>query len=203
MHLEILDKRQLEVFSKLEAFKNDFYLAGGTALALQLGHRKSIDFDLFSKNDLKIERIRKQLKSLKIPTDTVLVNNLEEFTFISGYIKITFLTYLYDIDQFIKQKSCIPLANELSIGAMKAYAIGKRSKWKDYVDLYFLFKKYGIRNIEEFSQNIYGPMFNDKLFREQLVFYEDVDFSEKVDFMPGFNASDAEIKAFLIENSRA
>lgn len=48
MFYNILDKKRLEILPLLENFKKDFYLAGGTGLALQLGHRDSIDFDFFS-----------------------------------------------------------------------------------------------------------------------------------------------------------
>ena len=57
MHLKVLDSEQQEIFNNLSIFQDEFYLAGGTALALQLGHRKSIDLDLFSREDLKIEKI--------------------------------------------------------------------------------------------------------------------------------------------------
>jgi hypothetical protein len=47
MHLEILSKEQVELLTFIEKFKSRFYLVGGTAIALQIGHRQSIDFGLF------------------------------------------------------------------------------------------------------------------------------------------------------------
>jgi hypothetical protein len=52
MFINILDKKRIEILPKLKEFKKDFYLAGGTGLAFQLGHRDSIDFDLFCNKDL-------------------------------------------------------------------------------------------------------------------------------------------------------
>ena len=47
MFYDILDKRRIDILPLLKLFKEEYYLAGGTALALQLGHRDSVDFDLF------------------------------------------------------------------------------------------------------------------------------------------------------------
>jgi hypothetical protein len=52
MHLEILTDKQKELLPLISQFKRNFYLVGGTAIALHLGHRESIDFDLFSYNNL-------------------------------------------------------------------------------------------------------------------------------------------------------
>jgi len=51
LHWEILDEKRLGMVAKLRPFKKNFYLAGGTALALQIGHRTSMDFDFFSTVD--------------------------------------------------------------------------------------------------------------------------------------------------------
>jgi hypothetical protein len=197
MYSEILGVKQAELFEKLAIFKNDFFLAGGTALALQLGHRKSVDLDLFNYNDLQVEKIRRNLKKIGVNIDAVLINTVEEFTFLSSAVKVTFLTYLYNINSFLDYENGFRLADELSIAAMKAYAIGRRSKWKDYVDLYFLIKKYGINVVEDSAKIIFGSLFNNKLFREQLVYFKDVDFSEQVDFIPGFEITETEIKTYL------
>lgn len=57
----------------------------------------------------------------------------------------------------------------ISLAAMKAYSLGRRSKWKDYVDLYFIIKGYfSVREISEKAREIFGGGFNERLFREQL-----------------------------------
>ena len=88
----------------------------------------------------------------------------------------------------------------LSLGAMKAFALGRRSKWKDYVDLYFLLKnKYSVKEIVNKSIAIYGQEFSEKLFRAQLAYHEDINYTEKVEFLPGFAIDAKEIKTFLID----
>ena len=61
MHPEILTKEQSELLPLVKAFKKDFYLVGGTAIALHLGHRRSIDFDLFSPKSLKRRNLKDTL----------------------------------------------------------------------------------------------------------------------------------------------
>ena len=198
MHLEILDSKQLEIFLKLRAFDSDgFYLVGGTALALQLGHRKSIDLDLFNREDLNIEAIKRKLNKNQIRVDSVLVDSLEGFTFISEGVKVTFLTYLYNIKPSIIDNKFIKILDPLNIASMKVYAIGRRSKWKDYIDLMYLIKGFGFSEIEDHSRKVFGNLFNSKLFREQLVYFKDIDYSEAVNFMPGFEVSDSEVEKFL------
>lgn len=95
MHLEVLKSEQSKIFPKLRNFP-EFYLAGGTALALQMGHRISIDFDLFLKNK------RATLKDIKEITQKKYQN---EFNF---RLFLEQLIYLKDIKKekikFLKKK---------------------------------------------------------------------------------------------------
>lgn len=85
---------------------------------------------------------------------------------------------------------------------MKAYALGQRAKWKDYVDLYFIIKDYfPVSEISEKANQLFGGNFNGKLFRSQLAYFEGIDYAEQMDFMPGFKVSDEAVKEKLIEFS--
>lgn len=84
---------------------------------------------------------------------------------------------------------------------MKAFALGRRSKWKDYVDLYFILRNYySLNKIIEKTSTIYGELFSEKLFRAQLSYFEDVDYSEEVEYLVK-QPSNKEIKEFLIEKA--
>ena len=84
---------------------------------------------------------------------------------------------------------------------MKAFALGRRAKWKDYVDIYFIIKNfYSIREISD-EANLFGYQFSEKLFREQLAFHKDIDYNEEVEYLEGYAVSQEEIKAFLIDKS--
>ena len=64
MFYDILDKKRLAVLPLLAAYKKDFYLAGGTALALQLGHRDSVDFDFFSTNEFDTSALFQETRNV-------------------------------------------------------------------------------------------------------------------------------------------
>lgn len=91
------------------------------------------------------------------------------------------------------------MADLLTLSAMKAYALGMRAKWKDYVDLYFMMKEfYSIEQIIKEARRIFGDEFNEKIFRAQLAYFKDIDYSEKVIYMKGFETSERIIKKELV-----
>jgi len=86
----------------------------------------------------------------------------------------------------------------LDLAAMKAYALGRRAKWKDYVDLYFIIKSYyTVDQISKRAEDIFGELFSEKLFRAQLSFHKDIDYSEPIDYITE-PVDDDEIKNFLV-----
>lgn len=201
MHKKILTKRQLELTPLLKMANRDFGLVGGTAAALQIGHRRSIDFDLFSYKKFKNKDIQRRVgRAAKITK--VLVNKTGEFTFFSHDVKITFYNYPYKIAYEKTFDRIIKLPDLLTLAAMKAFALGQRAKWKDYVDLYFIMKDYfPFKKISRKSKELFGQEFNEKLFRIQLSYFDDVNYEEEVEFMPDFEISDEKIKKALVEFS--
>ena len=85
----------------------------------------------------------------------------------------------------------------ITLGAMKAFALGRRAKWKDYVDLYFIFQKYSLKELIDKTISIFKTEFNEKLFRTQLGYFDDIDYSEQVEYMTGFEKNDEKIKKYL------
>lgn len=201
MHKEILTSEQVNFLPLIKNFSKDFGLVGGTAAALHIGHRQSIDFDLFSDKKFgNISTLNKFKKKAKI--DKVIVDKLDELTFISNNVKFTFFNYPYKIDYSEKLNNIIKLPDLLTLAAMKAHALGHRAKWKDYVDLYFMMKDYfSINKIIKKADEIFSTEFNDKLFRSQLSYFKDVNYTEKVIYMKGFEISDKIIEKKLIEFS--
>jgi len=201
MHAEILNSRQKKLLPWLKEFSADFGLAGGTALALQIGHRRSIDFDLFSEKDFdNLALQRRILKTQKI--QKVLVNQEGELTVVIGGVKITFLRYPFPIAWTVPLGEIIKMPDILTISALKAYALGRRAKWKDYVDLYAVLKdRYGLSEVIARAKRIFSGSFNEKIFRTQLAYFKDIDYSEKLIYQPGQRISDAQIRKFLTETS--
>ena len=97
MHKNILSREQLDFLPFLKNFSHNFGLAGGTAIALHLGHRRSIDFDLFSVKEFNNSAVqRKILKKKKI--EKVFVDHLGEYTILVDGIKLTFLHYPFAVE---------------------------------------------------------------------------------------------------------
>lgn len=201
MHKEILTKEQIELLSVVKTFSKDFGLVGGTAIALRLGHRQSIDFDLFANK--KFGNISLQNKIVKNTTiQRVIVSKLGEYTILIKGVKFTFFHFPFEIDFAEKLDEIIKLPDLLTLAAMKVYALGYRAKWKDYVDLYFILKDhFSLDQITKKADTIFGDKFNEKLIRQQLSYFQDIDYSEKIDFMPGFTVEDKEVKKILTEIS--
>ena len=176
MHYEVLDEKTKKIFEEFSFLKDTFYLAGGTALALQLGHRISIDLDFFSDKPIK-KTLLKTIESEVKKVDSVLVNNKKELTVYINSIKITFLHYPFIHKHNFVKNNIVPLASINEIASMKAYALGRRVSLKDYIDLYFILSL-NITNITSIISDaiaIYHDAFNDRLFCEQLLSPEEAD----------------------------
>jgi hypothetical protein len=201
MHLEILSDKQKELLPFIAQFKKSFYLVGGTAIALYLGHRRSIDFELFTVTPLNRSRVKHKL--LQIPyKQQILFEDMDQLHFYINEVKITFFNYPYPVEHPVKLDKTISMPSLLSLAAMKAFALGRRAKWKDYVDLYFLFNQsFSIEEITIEAKKIFDTQFSEKLFREQLAFHKDIDYREEVEFLPGHFVEEKEIRAFLVEQS--
>ena len=64
MFYNILDEKRLQLLPFFKAFKKDYYLAGGTGLALQIGHRDSVDFDFFTEGGIHSEKLFRKVKKV-------------------------------------------------------------------------------------------------------------------------------------------
>jgi len=200
-HKEILTKKQEELLSLVKLFKKDFGLVGGTAIALHIGHRESIDFDLFSLEEFDNGKIRKKITDAKRIARTIR-DETGQFTIIINEVRFTFFYYPFKIIFSEDFNNVIRLPDVLTLGAMKAYALGRRPKWKDYVDLYFIIKDYcSIKDICEKAGEIFGKEFNEKLFRSQLSYFNDINYQEEIIYRKGFEINDEIIKKELIKFS--
>ena len=201
LHTEILSKEQRELMPFLKKFGKEYGLVGGTAIALHLGHRRSIDFDLFIEKEFRGKLLERKVRRV-VKVDKVLKNRESEFTFFTNAVKVTFFNFPYVIPYEDKLEGSIKIPSLLTLAAMKAFALWQRSKWKDYVDLYFIMKDhFTCAEISQQAKALFAGEFNPKLFRMQLDYFGDVDYREKVDFMPGFAVSDKKIKKALVEFS--
>lgn len=199
MQSEILTSKQKDLFPLLKRFKRRYYLAGGTAIALHIGHRRSIDFDLFTNSPLNRKKIISEVERLQMKVIPLYVDEDQRHYSINE-VKCTFLYYPYKIEHTENFIDIITMPSLLDLAAMKVLALGRRSKWKDYVDLYFILKHfYTLSQIVERAKQYFPEQINEKLFRNQLVFHKDIDYTEEVDYLIDEPPTQKEIKDFLIE----
>lgn len=133
----------------------DFILVGGTALSLQIGHRISIDIDLFSTKDFDNESISKHLKQKlnanvkAILPNTILMN--------INHVKVDVIAHKYPLQKQILEIDNVRLASLEDIGAMKLHAIFQNgTRIKDFVDMYFLLEHNPLQTYLDAYKNKYN-----------------------------------------------
>lgn len=200
MQTQILNNDQLQILPLVGTFSSRFYLVGGTAIALHIGHRRSIDFDLFTDQAFNNLTIRKTiLKTYRI--DHTFFQGEGELTILIHKVKVAFFHFPYAVKHGNWFDTHITLPDLLTLSAMKVFALGQRAKWKDYVDLYFILHQFTLSQVIQQTKLLFQKDFNEKLFRAQLGYFNDIDYSEQIDYMTGFQKRDEEIKKYLEEIS--
>ncbi|GAB1453987.1 hypothetical protein MASR2M47_40430 [Draconibacterium sp.] len=168
MHKEILSIEQLNLLTLVKQFYREFYLVDGTAVALQIGHRRSIDFDLFKNKPIRPKALIQKISESGF-SYSVTRRVTEQLNVTIGDVKFTFYEYPFSIPSPIVFENTLKMPELLDLAAMKAYALGRRSKWKDYVDLFFLIHDYfSVEQISNRATQIFDQLFSPKLFRAQL-----------------------------------
>jgi hypothetical protein len=139
MHDEILSAAQQSALAVLsrQLELHDFYLAGGTALALHLGHRASVDFDFFRQESFDPQQLLEQLPAP--PRVMVLQEARDTLTVEFRGVKTSFFAYRHQLIRPLETGSLsVDLASVPDIAAMKLTAIAGRGSRKDFVDIYFI-----------------------------------------------------------------
>lgn len=146
MHWEILDKSRRDLVPKLAFLKSfGFYLAGGTGLALHLGHRKSVDFDFYTPvafNELQFEQsVVQHLTGYQVTQRSMgtLIGQL-------GLIEVTFFYYSYPLLEPPLETENICLASVSDIAAMKLMALSQRGLRRDFIDIYTIAQQQGLQD---------------------------------------------------------
>lgn len=202
IHLELLDKPRLAVFKQLTSFKKEGYLAGGTALALQINHRISEDFDIFIEEEvgnklrLKVEKIFGTVKYYVNSSDQI------SFTTKEG-VKITFVWYYFKTLEPLIPTSSLRLSSVDDIAADKAHTVGRRAVWRDYVDIFYILKNnyMDLQTIIDLAKKKFKGEFVPTQFLEQLRYFEDVHIVP-IGFRKKKYSPD-EIKSFLEQSVEA
>ncbi len=135
---------------------SELVLVGGTSLALQLGHRESIDLDLFGKFDIDSDELRQILESIGQLQIIHLDSKKAINSCLLNDIKVDIVNYSYPLIKQIILEDGIKMASFEDIAAMKLSAIGSRGSKKDFFDFYFLLQKFSIYEIVSFFKEKYA-----------------------------------------------
>lgn len=173
--LSILSEERKKILPSFISWKDEFYLAGGTGLALQIGHRESVDFDFFSPHsfdtDVMIQRFsalfgKKSFNVTQIEKNTISI-------VLHSEIKISFMTYGYGLINLLISTAYMNIASVPDIACMKLSTIMQRSALKDYVDLYEIMKIYPLEQLLVFAKKKY-PTIDSTVILKSLSYLDDI-----------------------------
>lgn len=189
----------LELLSKLLLAK-DYYLAGGTALSLHLGHRFSNDLDFFSQHPKNPFVLRSELANLG--QLEILQNEEGTFNGILNNVKLSFFIYPYPLLFPTPKFNGINLADILDIACMKVDAISSRGTKRDFIDLYFVCQK--DKSLQEilslYTEKYSMAKFNKLHLLKNLVYFDDAEDDAMPKMVETINW--AEVKKFFSEQTR-
>lgn len=173
----------MELLSR-SGLMRDAYLAGGTACALQIGHRISIDLDFFTQKEFDAEKLIRSLQKIgtfeldRKSWGTVL-GSLNE-------VRFSIFVYAYPILKPFQKYGDIDLASLCDIGTMKIDAIGSRGIKRDFVDLYYICQRERISlfDLLQCYDLKYGKLASNSIhIQKSLVYFEDADASNEPKMM--------------------
>lgn len=144
LQYESISPNTLDLLKKIQSldFAKDLRLVGGTALALQIGHRISVDLDLFGNTSASLEEIVYELSSVS-SVSPLSSSKMMRFLIVDG-VKVDIVSYPYPWLDVPVVENGIVLAGIRDIAAMKLSAITNRGTKKDFIDYYFLLKSYSL-----------------------------------------------------------
>ena len=195
LSLRTIEPHTLELLKALmqEPALSELRLVGGTALALQYGHRSSIDLDLFGKIDIDAYELQSILSKhgvLRVENETKLIHQ-----YIIDNIKVDVVNYPFEWISPMIEDEGVRLASPMDIAAMKVNAIEGRGTKKDFIDMYMLLQHYSLEEILGFYQQKYP---NHSIFRalRSMTYFDDAEEQ----FMPRMfvDTTWEEMKQFII-----
>ena len=176
----------MELLKKIMSEKtfSDFNLVGGTSLALQIGHRNSIDIDLFGNSEINFELFIEKLSKygeVKVAQSTknVLITKINN-------VKVDFVNYKYPLLSECLFLENIRMLSTKDIAAMKLNAIAGRGSKKDFIDLFYLLNEFSLEEILSFYEKKYkdGSVF---MVQKSLTYFEDADAQQQPIMFKDFN----------------
>jgi hypothetical protein len=198
MFWSILDEQRRRILPALGFVRHDgFYLAGGTALALHVGHRDSVDFDFFRSEPFETDTLFGKLQ--EVLHDMPLLKVQDERNTLTvvagGSIKLSFMRHPYPLLRPLVNSEDLALADMADIGCMKLSAITGRGTMKDYVDLYFILKHIPLQELLALCA-VKLPQLDRALILKAIAYFDDL-VDEPILYAQGAAIPFDEVKKFL------
>lgn len=176
----ILNWNQKRILKQVEFLRKfGFYLAGGTAIALQFGHRTSKDLDFYTLKHFRSVDVIKEFKKV-FGKEITEIRRAPDTLFLKiRQIDLSFFRYPYPLIKPLIPYLSVDLASAEDIAAMKIEAIVERGTKRDFVDIYYSIKNFGLEQVLRFTQKKYPTTFNEQNCLNALMYFEDADAPQK------------------------
>lgn len=176
VHTQTLAKPTKNLLDRIKDISDldKFYLSGGTALALHLGHRESEDLDFFTK-----DKFNPEILQLKLST----INHLGNVEIAEGTlnvfledVKLQFLYYPYDLLEEPQLWNGILLSSVIDIACTKLITISMRGSKKDFIDLFFILKQYSLDELFKKLDEKYSRInYSHTHILKSLIYFDDAE----------------------------
>lgn len=176
MFYEIMSTNTRNVFDRLKKLSgiSDFYLSGGTGLALHLGHRESGDLDFFTETSFSPFALQKTLEEIGILRNTIIEKNTLNTTL--DQVKLQFLHYPYPLINPPFVVDFLKISSLEDIACTKIMTISMRGSKKDFIDLFFLLQQLSLEDLFKLVGKKYSSVeYNLQHLLKSLVYYADAD----------------------------
>lgn len=175
-HREVISQAVEHALQDLsgEPLLGRFYLAGGTGLALHLGHRRSLDLDLFTAEPFDPDKVVSTLQ--KLPDFSLAAKSSDTLHVVVRGIKVSFLGFLYPLLFPSATFGGVQIADPRDIACMKINAIAGRGTRRDFLDLYVASRRFGLRELlGMFKQKYAQANYSVVHVLKSLTFFEDAE----------------------------
>lgn len=177
----ILNWNQKRILKKVSFLKKyGFYLAGGTAIALQFGHRTSKDLDFYTAKHFKSIQVIQEFKKI-FGKEVIDIKRAPDTLFLKiRQTDLSFFRYSYPLIRPLISYLSVKLASAEDITAMKIEAIIERGTKRDFVDIYYLIRKFGLEKaLKKFVAEKYPEAFNEHNCLHALMYFKDAEAPQK------------------------
>lgn len=177
LHLTAIQPETLGLLRKLMLLPElqDFNLAGGTALALQIGHRLSVDLDFFGDVVFDSSEV---LGAIKEIADVTIMNQSRAILILNtNGVKTDFVRYRYPLLHPVLKIEGIRLLSTIDIGAMKLAAITNRGRKRDFLDLFYLLQYHSLRQLMDAYNAKYADG-SEFLVLKSIIYFDDAEEDE-------------------------